>query len=57
MDKMLTLLLAVLAIVLAIEVINTQVEKAYSLGYEQGFDACIEENNLYERYEEYEHRN
>lgn len=22
-------------------------------GYEEGFNACIEENNLYDRYEEY----
>ena len=25
---------------------------AGEIGYERGFDACIEENNLYERYEE-----
>lgn len=23
----------------------------YDIGYDRGFDACIEENNLYERYE------
>lgn len=22
----------------------------YDIGYDRGFDACIEENNLYERY-------
>lgn len=25
----------------------------YQRGYEEGFNACIEENNLYDRYEEY----
>lgn len=25
--------------------------KIYDRAYEEGFDACIEENNLYERYE------
>lgn len=25
----------------------------YQRGYEEGFKACIEENNLYDRYEEY----
>ena len=25
----------------------------YKGAYRQGFDACIEENNLYERYEKY----
>lgn len=26
-------------------------EEAFNKGYEKGFDACIEENNLYDRYE------
>lgn len=25
----------------------------YQRGYEEGFNACIEENNLYDRYEEH----
>lgn len=25
----------------------------YQRGYEEGFNACIEENNLYDRYEKY----
>lgn len=28
--------------------------KAFNKGYERGFDACIEENNLYERYDPYD---
>lgn len=43
----------VLLIVLAIVALATTAMIAGKIGYERGFDACIEENNLYERYEEY----
>lgn len=45
--KILLIVLAIIAIVITAMI-------ASKIGYEQGFDACIEENNLYERYEEYE---
>lgn len=28
--------------------------QAYEKGYNEGFDACIQENNLYERYDPYD---
>lgn len=33
--------------------IDTRIENAYNFGYEKGFDACIEENNLYNNYPKY----
>ena len=45
MNKQLLGLLAILAMLATAMV-------AGKIGYERGFDACIEENNLYNRYEE-----
>lgn len=47
MNKQLLGLLAIL-VVLATAMV------AGKIGYERGFDACIEENNLYNRYKENE---
>jgi hypothetical protein len=44
--KLMLTVLAIIALVITAIVAN-------NIGYERGFNACIEENNLYERYEEY----
>lgn len=44
------IIITIIALSLAlVAVVSLQV--GLSVGYERGFNACIEENNLYERYE------
>ena len=33
--------------------IDNRIKNAYDFGYSRGFDSCIEENNLYDRYPSY----
>lgn len=40
----------VIAVVLTLLAVLATATATYRLGYEQGFDGCIEENNLYDRY-------
>jgi hypothetical protein len=48
--KMKRIIITITALSLAlVAVVSLQV--GLSVGYERGFNACIEENNLYERYE------
>ena len=48
--KMKRMIVAITILSLAlVAVVSLQV--GLSVGYERGFNACIEENNLYERYE------
>lgn len=41
----------VIAVIIAVLAVLATATAVYRLGYEQGFDGCIEENNLYDRYE------
>ena len=49
--KALKVLLVVFIILALIFIFISFERKIYEKAYEEGFDACIEENNLYERYE------
>ena len=40
----------VIAVIIAVLAVLATATAVYKLGYEQGFDSCIEENNLYDRY-------
>lgn len=50
-DKMAKLSITIIALSLALVALAFAL--GLSLGYDRGFDACIQENNLYERYQEY----
>ena len=43
-----TITISIIALIVSVIALITTANKA---GYEEGFNACIEENNLYERYE------
>lgn len=48
-NKTKTIITTIIAVLTVLSVIATVII-ANRVGYEQGFNACIEENNLYERY-------
>ena len=48
-DKMAKLTITIIALSLALVALAFAL--GLSLGYNRGFDACIQENNLYERYQ------
>lgn len=48
--KMKRMIITIIILSLALVAVVT-LQVGLSVGYERGFNACIEENNLYERYE------
>lgn len=44
-------MLAIIAVKMMSNEIDNRIKNAYDFGNEQGWQSCIEENNLYERYE------
>lgn len=50
MDKLqaVAVVISILALIVSLVSLGKMI---YDIGYDRGFDACIEENNLYERYE------
>ena len=49
--KALRILAAIISIIALIISLIAFWTTTYNVAYREGFDACIEENNLYERYE------
>lgn len=47
--QIVSLVISILALIVSLVSLGKMI---YDIGYDRGFDACIEENNLYERYEQ-----
>ena len=48
--QIVAVIVSVIAVIISIIALNND---TYKSAYKDGFNACIEENNLYERYETY----
>lgn len=46
--QIVSVVISILALIVSLISLGKMI---YDIGYDRGFDACIEENNLYERYE------
>lgn len=46
--QIISVIISIIALVISLVALNNRM---YKVAYKEGFNACIEENNLYERYE------
>ena len=46
--RIIAVIISIIALIISLVALNIDM---YRVAYKDGFDACIQENNLYERYE------